>query len=155
MARWLLSVDGASRNNPGPAGAGIVLSKDGEEIVKQGFYLGNKTNNQAEYFALLLGVFYAQRHMVANDTLVIQSDSELLVRQMNGEYKIKSPDLQHLFSCVQERLRSLSFVVRHVRREQNAAADKMANLGIDKKIPVPAEFSGLCTPETNLVIPAE
>ena len=79
---WKLFVDGASRKNPGKAGAGIYLVKEDKSILKKGFYLGTKTNNQAEYLALILGIFYAKKYMAKNDMLTIFSDSELLVKHM-------------------------------------------------------------------------
>ncbi len=96
--RWELYVDGAARNNPGPAGAGFYLLKNGVPVEEQGMFLGKKTNNQAEYLALLLGVYYAQRHMGPEDTLVIKADSELMVRQVQGIYKIKNQELARIHS---------------------------------------------------------
>ena len=138
--RWELYVDGASRNNPGPAGAGFYLLKEGEPIVKQGMYLGRKTNNQAEYLALLLGVYYAQKYMGEFDSLVIKADSELMVRQVSGIYKVKNKELARLHSAIKKMLDALNFKIEHVRREQNKVADRLANEGIDKKISVPAEL---------------
>lgn len=143
-ARWKLFIDGASRNNPGPSGAGVYLLKDETPVVKQGFYLGTKTNNQAEYYALLLGVYFAQRHMALDDTLIINADSELMVKQLLGEYEIRHPDLKHLYNCIMDRLRTLRYEIRHVVRKDNTVADKLANLGIDKKLPVPQEILNLC-----------
>ena len=139
-ARWELYVDGASRNNPGPAGAGFYLLKDGKAVEKQGMYLGKKTNNQAEYLALLLGVYFAQNHMAPGDTLVIKADSELMVRQINGIYKIKNVELARMHSVIRKMLDVLKFTMVHVRREENEIADKLANEGIDKKIQVPREL---------------
>ena len=139
-SRWELYVDGASRNNPGPAGAGLYLLKDGKPVEKQGLFLGTKTNNQAEYLALLLGVYFAQQHMGPSDTLVIKADSELMVRQVNGVYKIKNKELVRLHASVRAILDALDFKIEHVRREDNKVADKLANDGIDKKITVPQEL---------------
>lgn len=138
--KWELYVDGAARNNPGPAGAGIYITKDGEPFVQQGFYLGVKTNNQAEYLALLLGVYSAGLHMSKGDALTIKSDSELLVRQLNGVYKVKNPGLTQLYHGVRSYLQTLHYIIQHVPREQNKIADKLANMGIDKKIEVPQEL---------------
>ena len=143
-ARWQLYVDGASRNNPGLSGAGIYLLKNNSAVVKQGFFLGVKTNNQAEYLALLLGLFLAQRHMDSGDTLLINSDSELMVKQLQGHYIVKNPELRRLYDCIMERLQGLTYTIRHVLRKDNAVADKLANVGIDKKLPVPQEFLHLC-----------
>lgn len=137
---WELYVDGAARNNPGPAGAGFYLLKDGVPVEEQGMYLGNKTNNQAEYLALLLGVYYAQNHMGPGDTLTIKADSQLMVRQIQGIYKIKNQELARMYSVIKTMLDALQFRIEHVRREQNKVADKLANAGIDKKIRVPREL---------------
>lgn len=144
-ARWQLYVDGASRNNPGLSGAGIYLLKESVPVVKQGFFLEIKTNNQAEYLALLLGLFFAQRHMGPLDTLLINSDSELMVKQLKGHYSIKNAELRRLYDCVMERLQTLTYSIRHVLRKDNAVADKLANVGIDKRLPVPQEFLHLCS----------
>lgn len=138
--KWELYVDGAARNNPGPAGAGLYLVKDGVPIEQRGMYLGKKTNNQAEYLALLLGVYYAEQHMGEADKLVIKSDSELLVRQISGVYKIKNPELARIYRNVRVLLDTLHYEIKHVPRELNKIADKLANMGIDKKIEVPSEL---------------
>ncbi len=138
--KWELYVDGAARNNPGPAGAGLYLTKDGIPVEQRGMYLGVKTNNQAEYLALLLGVYYAELHMGKNDTLVIKSDSELMVRQLKGIYAIKNHELARIYANLRTLLDSLQYSIQHVPREQNKMADKLANLGIDKKIEVPKEL---------------
>ena len=144
-ARWQLFVDGASRNNPGEAGAGIYLRKNDQSIVKQGFYLGIKSNNQAEYLALLLGLHVAERHMNPGELLIISSDSQLLVKQILGEYSVKHPELKILMGLVQQKLQHLNYAIRHVLRNENAIADHYANMGIDKRLPVPQEFLFLIT----------
>ena len=137
---WELYVDGAARNNPGPAGAGFYLLKNGVSVEEQGLYLGKKTNNQAEYLALLLGVYYAQHHMVVGDTLLIKADSQLMVRQIQGIYKVRNVELARIHSVVKTMLEPLHFKIEHIRREHNTVADKLANVGIDKKIRVPQEL---------------
>lgn len=141
--RWQLYIDGASRNNPGPAGAGVYLTKNNVAVIKQGFFLGIKTNNQAEYLALLLGLHCAERHMQKGDFLVISSDSQLLVRQLTGEYTVKHPELKILFQLIRERLVTLDYAIRHVMRNDNKIADHLANVGIDKRLPIPHDFSYL------------
>lgn len=136
-------VDGASRNNPGDAGAGIYIEKDGYPLEKRGFYLGVKTNNQAEYMALLLGIFFVKKHLSAHDSLSIVSDSELLVKQIKGLYRVKQTELQQLFFMAKQMLQSIPYSISHVLRENNIQADAMANYGIDKKIFPPHEFLGL------------
>jgi len=137
---WRLHVDGASRNNPGPAGAGIVLLKNEHVLEEHGYYLGVKTNNQAEYMALILGLCWLKQHTSSQDIIQIISDSQLLVRQLEGAYKVKHPDLKPLFQCAQNMLRGLNYSIAHVMREENVEADKLANEGIDKKIPIPESF---------------
>ncbi len=140
MSNWELYVDGAARNNPGPAGAGFYLIKDGVPAEKQGMYLGKKTNNQAEYLALLLGLYYAQRHMQPGDMLTIKADSQLMVRQIQGVYKVKNPELARIYTVIKSLLDTVQYTIEHVRREENKVADKLANVGIDKKIRVPQEL---------------
>ncbi len=139
-ATWYLYIDGAARNNPGPAGAGIYLLKENTPVEEQGIFLGIKTNNQAEYLALLFGLLYARRHMAQGDKLVIKSDSQLLVRQLCGLYSIKNSHIQRLCAQIKEYLSGLNYTIEHIVREHNKSADKLANMGIDKKIPIPLEF---------------
>ena len=142
-AHWKLWVDGAARKNPGPAGAGIVIAKRGKVIQKNGFYLGPRTNNQAEYFAVLLGLFLLKKRIQPDDIVTIISDSQLLVRQFKGEYKIKHPELKPLHRVAQELLRGMHYIFEHVMREDNTKADYMANQGIDERIAMPEEFKKL------------
>ena len=137
---WTLFVDGASRNNPGPAGAGIYIEKDSMLFVKEGYYLGLKTNNQAEYLALLLGLFILQEHIHADDLVIIISDSKLLVEQIIGNYKVKNPHLQSLYAVCKRYLHNLNFSIKHVLRNHNISADEMANYGVDNKILPPKKY---------------
>src|ERR1700733_8346426 len=91
---WHLFVDGAARNNPGPAGAGIYIVCNGTAVAEQGYFLGVKTNNQAEYIALILGLCQIHAHIAQGDTVRIFSDSELLIRQLQGVYLIKNRELK-------------------------------------------------------------
>ncbi len=141
---WALFVDGASRNNPGPSGAGIVLLYNGDPRAELGFFLGKKTNNQAEYLALILGLCEAKKQLVAGDALGIYSDSELLIRQLQGRYKVKNPELKILYECVMGLLYGVPHSLHHVLRAANARADELANYGIDHKIPVPSELQHFC-----------
>jgi len=140
VVSWRLFIDGASKNNPGPAGSGFVLFKNKEIICSQGFYLGTKTNNQAEYYALTLGIFFAKKYIEKNELLTIISDSQLLVRQMNGIYKVKDAGLRQLKDLSVLWLKGYTFKVEHVLREYNKLADEMANRGVDKKTSLPQEF---------------
>ena len=128
----VLWVDGAARGNPGQAGAGMILEAGGKQVASMGEYLGKATNNEAEYKALILGMKEAGRRGFSH--LKVFSDSELMVRQMKGEYRVKSPGLQELyFQAVKglEPFRQVAF--HHIPREENRQADKMANMAIDAK----------------------
>ncbi len=126
-----LSTDGGSRGNPGPAAYGYVLeAEDGTVLDARGETIGVATNNVAEYRALLAGLASALERGV--DELEVVSDSELLVKQMRGEYKVKSPTLRELVDEAQAlagRLRSVRFTA--VRREHNELADRLVNEALD------------------------
>lgn len=131
MTLATLYTDGGARGNPGPAGIGFVLvSQEGEERAAVGRYLGEATNNVAEYEALLGGLRAARTLGV--DELLVRADSELVVKQMRGEYRVKHPNLKPLFVAAQELVRSFSEVrFEHVRRVDNARADTLANEAMD------------------------
>lgn len=135
-----LYFDGAARNNPGPAGAGIIIKQSKQTLTQHGFYLGSKTNNQAEYLALILGLITAREHAQTHKTLTIYSDSELLVRQFLGQYRVKNPILHHLFSVAYLLSKELTVTFKHISRVHNAEADQLANDGIDKKNPIPEHY---------------
>ena len=125
-------IDGAARGNPGPAGAGAFLSASGSDQEPREFFeaLGIATNNEAEYRALLLALDAARR--AGATELVIFSDSELLVHQLNGRYRVKAANLKPLFAEALRRAKSFhSFSISHVRREANRDADRLANRGAD------------------------
>jgi ribonuclease HI len=125
-------VDGASRGNPGPASYAVILrAPDGSTRFEIGKYLGRATNNVAEYYALITALDYAAANKIAR--LRLRSDSELLVRQMQGRYKVKSADLRPLHERAQKLARSfVYFAIEHVPREQNREADALANLALDR-----------------------
>jgi len=131
-----LEFDGGSRGNPGPAGIGIVLrATDGTPLVTFGRFIGRATNNVAEYNALIIGLEKA-RELGARRVQVC-GDSELIIKQMRGEYRVKHPDLQPLYRQAMELARqfeSISF--EHNYREKNSLADKLANLAMDRKVDV-------------------
>lgn len=131
MIAVTVRVDGASRGNPGPAGIGAVLEfGDGRDPVEMNAYIGETTNNVAEYRALLLALEEAGRH--APGSLTVYSDSELLVRQLKGEYKVKAEHLRPLYQEACRRLRAFPTVrILHVGREENREADRLANRAID------------------------
>ena len=128
---YIANIDGASRGNPGPASYAVVMrDPSGKIILELGKKLGRDTNNVAEYYALLAALDYAATHNIR--ALRIRSDSELLVRQMQGRYKVKSPDLKPLYERASKLARQFEyFVVEHVRRESNREADALANLALD------------------------
>ncbi|MBI5546965.1 MAG: ribonuclease HI family protein [Deltaproteobacteria bacterium] len=132
--RLLLFSDGAARGNPGPAGAGAVLTReDGTVVAKCGKYLGVQTNNVAEYTAVIIGLETALR-LGANEVEVV-ADSELMVRQLTGAYRVKNAGLKPLYAKAKELLgRFLAAQVRHIPREQNKLADEMSNRAIDEKM---------------------
>ncbi|MFC1841808.1 ribonuclease HI family protein [Candidatus Dependentiae bacterium] len=140
---WKLFIDGASRNNPGPAGAGIYLLKNNEPVLKQGFFLDSKTNNQAEYLSLLIGIFFLKKQVCKDDIVMIISDSQLLVRQLLGEYKVKNSGLRPFFQLSNQLLSGINYNIAHVLRHENKVADKMANIGIDKGERLPKDFLDL------------
>ena len=125
------NIDGASRGNPGPASYAVVLrDPEGKVILELAKNIGRETNNVAEYFALLAALDYATMHHIG--ALRIRSDSELLVRQMQGVYKVKSPDLKPLQERAAKLARQLQyFAIEHVRRELNTDADALANVALD------------------------
>jgi ribonuclease HI len=127
-------IDGASRNNPGEAGIGIILKDEHGTTLKKEFgYIGKATNNVAEYKALLACLKTMQA--IPCTKLIVHSDSELMVRQMNGEYRVKDAALKRYVVQAHKLIRQAPFdvEVRHVVREKNREADQLANRGIDTK----------------------
>jgi ribonuclease HI len=140
-ALWHLFVDGASRNNPGQAGAGVYITKDGVLFLQEGFYLGVKTNNEAEYYALLIGLLLIKENMQSSDQLIVVSDSLLVVRQVEGSFKVRKKELLLLRDSAVALMRLCNnSSIQHVLRQKNEYADAMANRGIDTKNPVPSLF---------------
>lgn len=135
-----LYFDGAARNNPGPAGAGIVFKNDSGFRAYYCFYLGEKTNNQAEYLAVILGLLIAKEYKAEYDTLEVYGDSELLIKQMSGHYRVKNPMLQHLSRVVYLLSNGFSLSFTHVSRTYNKDADRLANQAIDTKAPIPDKY---------------
>ncbi len=131
--RVTVYADGAARGNPGPAGAGVRIEDARGRRVSEAFrYLGEATNNVAEYRALILGLELA-RELGASE-VELRADSELIVRQMTGEYRVRNVRLQELHreaQALELAFRSVGYV--HIRREQNRAADRLANLAIDQE----------------------
>lgn len=130
----VIHIDGGARGNPGPAGAGVVIrSTHDRQCYEAGFFLGKQTNNAAEYHALI----HALRRVVetrCKGDVSIHSDSELLVRQIAGEYRVKSPSLAKLHAQAEQLLLKLeSWTIRHIRREENQRADELANMAMDNE----------------------
>ncbi len=129
----LIYTDGASRNNPGEAGAGVYIVQDNEPLERIARYLGQTTNNIAEYSAAIIGLEHAVRLGASRVNLL--ADSELMVKQLNGQYKVKNEGLKPLFLKAKELIAKIGSVeVRHIRRELNKEADALANKAIDEKI---------------------
>jgi ribonuclease HI len=126
-------IDGGARGNPGPAAYGVVIrTPEGETIAELAKYLGNQTNNFAEYSGLLAALEYALHENFTG--LKVFSDSELLVKQMKREYKVSSPVLKTLFARANEMARRLQhFSIQHVFRESNRDADRLVNLALDRE----------------------
>ena len=129
MNDLILFIDGASKGNPGHAGIGIRIERDGELLTEHCEYIGQATNNAAEYRALIKGLELAVRFRA--DRVTVFSDSELVVRQMNGRYKVKSNALWPLYQTAHKQSKTFAkFQIAHVRRDQNDKADQLANRGI-------------------------
>ena len=128
-----MHVDGGARGNPGPAAVGVVVTDDdGEELAEKGRYIGEATNNVAEYRGLLLGLELA-RSLGADEVEVI-NDSELVARQIGGQYKVKNAALRPLFDEAMAALRGFErWSVRNVPREQNTRADGLVNQTLDAR----------------------
>jgi ribonuclease HI len=128
---WTVMVDGAARGNPGQAGCGAAIYDENSVLAKQlSRYLGRTTNNVAEYEGLLMGLEALLQ--LGPKHIVVQSDSELLVRQLNGQYRVKDEKLKALFQRAITLLRQFdSYRILHVRRKLNKLADRLANQAID------------------------
>jgi ribonuclease HI len=132
--RTRLYTDGAARGNPGPAGAGaVIVNPDGHNVAKVGKFLGDSTNNVAEYMGLILGLRRARAMGIKE--LDVYSDSELLVKQLAGDYAVKAEHLKSLHEEAKALLGAFSTIqVRHIPREENAQADAMSNRAIDERL---------------------
>jgi ribonuclease HI len=125
-------VDGGARGNPGPAGFGVVIhDSHGKKVAELSQYLGHRTNNYAEYNGLLAALRYAIAHKIPS--LKVISDSELMVRQMKGIYKVRHPELRKLYDEAQRLTAQIEYVeIRHALREHNQTADGLANRAMDR-----------------------
>jgi ribonuclease HI len=131
MAKLTVNVDGGARGNPGPAAiAAVVRDGDGEVVAERGERIGRATNNVAEYKALLLGIALASE--LGAEELELIGDSELIVRQVEGRYKVKHADMKDLHAQVKRALTPFQgWSIRHVKRAQNADADALVNQALD------------------------
>lgn len=131
MKKLIINTDGAARGNPGPAGIGVVIKDEKGAIVSEVFeYIGETTNNQAEYKALIAALKEAVN--LKADIIGVFADSELMVSQVKGIYKVKNEGIKPLFEEVKGLLQKFKTCnIEHVRREKNKEADELANLAID------------------------
>lgn len=154
----IANVDGGARGNPGPAGYGVFIEDEsGRPVAELSEYLGHKTNNYAEYSGLLAALSYALDH--GAKALRVISDSELMVKQIKGQYKVNSPSLKDLHGEAKRLIRQLErFEIRHVLREKNVQADRLANMAMDKGMgkttsaPAATQAASTTTLERNGVV---
>jgi ribonuclease HI len=146
--------DGGARGNPGPSGYGVVIKDEsGRKVAALSEYLGHQTNNFAEYQGLIAALEYALKH--GPHALKVISDSELLVRQIKGIYKVKNPTLQDLHARAKELIAQLDwFSIGHALREHNQEADRLANEAMDRGMGRSAKPSGT-SPSPQLQTPQE
>jgi len=135
VAAHQANIDGGSRGNPGPAAYGVVIRDgSGEIVARLKKYIGQNTNNVAEYFGLIAALDYAQTQGIR--ALRVECDSELVVKQMRGQYKVKNEDLKPLYERAKKMSLTLeSFRIDHVYREQNREADALVNQALDETGP--------------------
>lgn len=133
--------DGGARGNPGPAAIGVSIKDDKDNIIQEyGEAIGKKTNNEAEYEAVIFALtklkhLFGKSHL-KNTDIILHTDSELIERQLNGKYKIENEKLQPLFLKVWNlKLNFGSIIFKHIRREKNKDADRMVNEALDKESP--------------------
>ena len=133
MPQYYLYTDGAARGNPGPAGAGAyICTPAGDVVAEIAEYLGETTNNVAEYQGLLFGL--KKLIELKTHSVEVRADSELMVKQINGQYRVKHPNLIPLHAEAKQLMRKIPEVkIVHVRREKNKDADRLSNVAIDKK----------------------
>ena len=131
MSSFIVACDGAARGNPGPAGAGAqITTPDGDVVAEIAEGLGEATNNVAEYTAVILGLERAKE--LGGTEILLRSDSQLLINQLTGVYRVKTPHLQPLHRRVRGLAESFGTIrFEHVPRERNTEADRLANLGVD------------------------
>lgn len=131
LKKVIVNFDGASRGNPGPAAlGGVIKNEKGEEIERFSSYIGEKTNNEAEYSSLIEAIKRAKRYKP--NELVLESDSELLVKQLKNEYKVKSERLEPLYRKSVKLLKDFKkVIIKHISRDENKIADQLCNIALD------------------------
>jgi ribonuclease HI len=141
-----LQFDGGSRGNPGPAGIGVVVfAADGTPLVTLGRFIGRATNNVAEYRALITAMEEAKK--LGAKKILIRGDSELIIKQMKGEYRVKHPDMKVLYDEAQDLISQFDQAkIEHNLRNKNELADTLANLAMDRKADVTEVPGAVATP---------
>ncbi|MEK7509520.1 MAG: ribonuclease HI family protein [Patescibacteria group bacterium] len=135
MSDVIIYTDGGARNNPGPAGVGVLIYESGRKVAELKKFLGSQTNNWAEYEALVLALEEAKRLGLAGRECEIRMDSELVVKQMRGEYRVKEPSLKPQHAKVKQLVADFAAVrFVHVPREENREADRLVNEAIDSGV---------------------
>jgi ribonuclease HI len=133
MSRLEIYIDGASKGNPGPSAVGAVICKGSETIKNISSFIGNNTNNAAEYTALIYGLQEAL--ILKAECVQVNTDSQLLYRQINKVYKVKNPNILGLYNQAVRLISAFKeFRISHIPRENNRGADKLANLALKKQL---------------------
>jgi ribonuclease HI len=156
MRSTIIHTDGASRGNPGPAAYAFTLAQPGHEVYEESACLGTMTNNQAEYTAFVRALEYAVKAGVRTP-IILKSDSELIVKQMRGEYRVKNEELRPLYAQAKKAEATLSAGVtyEHVRREQNKRADELCNIALDGGKPAARNTSRATAPRERNALKAD
>lgn len=130
-----INTDGGARGNPGPAAIGVIAkTSNGEVLFELSEYIGSQTNNVAEYTAVIHALHHLKEHQISAQKTTFILDSELIVRQILGQYRVKEPNLQRLHSEVKKLLVGINFTFISVPRSQNKRADQLVNQALDKSI---------------------
>lgn len=145
MDRLVIYIDGASRNNPGPAAiGGVIIGPDNNELERYSAFLGEKTNNQAEYLSLIEALKRAKKYKPR--FVEVRSDSELIVKQLKGEYKVRDPQLRKLHEKALELAGEFEgFSIVHIPRTENEMADRLCNLALDAALKKREKVKGIFT----------
>lgn len=129
ISKYTMYVDAACQGNPGPSGVGVVIYKDGKELINFSKFYDNRTNNEAEYLSLIDGVKLIKSNGLATSHVDIFMDSKLVVEQVNERWSVKAENLKPYFDYITSKLRSLSsYTLMHVRREYNKRADELSRI---------------------------